>query len=107
MVKLYISKDSTTGEENAYIYSNSHDRQELRQAASLCGLDPQTKYSLGFLDEQQSNSKVPSMIPLLHYNLPGLILDKAKSLFRIVDEEELSDDLDKVLKIVQLRLKTS
>jgi hypothetical protein len=105
MVKLYIFIDSQTGQEMAYLYSDTHDRRELRQAASECGVDRDTDYSLGFFDEPEPNQTEPKVVPLLHYNLQGPTLERAKSLFRLVDDRELSNDLDKVFKIVKDRLK--
>lgn len=105
VIKLYIFADSHG--EGAYIYSDTHDRQELRQAASECGIDPRTEYYLGFLDESEPNQTEPTVIPLLHYNLQGDNLERAKELFRLVDERELSNDLDKVFKIFKNRLKQS
>jgi hypothetical protein len=105
VVKLHIFVDSQTGQEMAYLYSDTHNRRELRQAASECGVEPRIDYSLGFLDEPEPNQTEPRVIPLLHYNLQGPTLERAKTLFKLVDDKELSDDLDKVLKIVKDRLK--
>ena len=93
MIKIYIRNDSPPGQETAHLYTDTHDRQELRQAASECGVDPETEYYLGFLDEPETSQTEPMMVPFLHYNLQGSILERAKSLFRVVNDKELSDDL--------------
>jgi hypothetical protein len=76
MIKLHVFHQA--GREYGYLYDDAGEFEELCAAAEQCGLSRE-KYQEG---------------KLIHFDLWGKPLKKAKELFRIVDNHEIAADME-------------